>query len=186
MGWFTRCPGEIRRLDGDDWPVLLRHVRRLPAEMTYDRFARDMSDEDLVHWAKATAYTEVLGIVDGGELRASVEIGYRGDRAECAITVEPGLRRYGVGRRLFRLACDRARAQGARSMAMLTKSRGFVDLRAMAARPGWSVSRCYARSIIIPSAEPEHPLWLIRDLSRPAGLWGWLSRLWPARTAEQD
>ncbi|MEL6336200.1 MAG: GNAT family N-acetyltransferase [Pseudomonadota bacterium] len=187
MSFLFGCPGDVRLLHAQEWPKLLGHVRRLSAEAIYDRFHDDMSDDDLVQWARSTIYNDVFGLFVEGELRATIEVGYRGDRAECALTAEDGMRRYGAGRRLFGEACAHARDQGARTMAMLTVSRSNRDMRLMAARKGWTVSRSYARSIILPHAEPQNPLWLLRDLRWRTGPFAILGRLFAGRpAAEQD
>ncbi|MEL6264894.1 MAG: GNAT family N-acetyltransferase [Pseudomonadota bacterium] len=184
LSLFSRkVEGSFRLLEEGEWVTLLRHIRRLPDDQVYARFLSDMTDEALVRWAKASQFNDVIGWFVEGHLRGTVEVGYRGERAECGVTVEDEFRATRVGRQLFHKACAQARSQGATSMAMLTECQGERDTRTIASHPGWEISRCYARSIILPHAEPEHPLWLIRDLSHRPSL---LRRLMPGEAAIQD
>lgn len=156
---------------------MLAHVNRLTADQIYDRFMTDMTDDCLARWARGTAYSDVIGWFQEGILRATVEIGYRGERAECAVTCEDAYRDRHIGRQLFSRACRRARSQGATAMAMLTVCHGQTDALRMLDHPGWMVSRCYSRSIILPHAGPETPLWMVRKLGSSEGLLsGLLSR----------
>ncbi|MEM6488731.1 MAG: GNAT family N-acetyltransferase [Pseudomonadota bacterium] len=181
-----RVSGTVRPLAEDDWVDLLRHARRLSGEDLYTRFNIDPSDDDLVHWARVSRLNDVFGWYVDDVMRASVEVGFRGERAECAVTVEEAFRHTGIGRRLFDHACEHARAQGASAMCMLTVCHGNGDIDRMLGRPGWSVSRSYARSIILPNREPENPLWLIRDLTAAPSLRARLARLVPGLPAAQD
>ncbi|MEM7526541.1 MAG: GNAT family N-acetyltransferase [Pseudomonadota bacterium] len=164
FGLFTK--GSYRLLGPDEWDLLLRHARRLDERAIRSRFGSDMSDEALVRWARTSSFNDVIGWFHKGELRGSIEVGYRGQRAECAITVEDEYRSQRVGRQLFDRACRMAKRKGATEMAMLARRRAQRDIRLVAQRPGWSFNACYSRSIILPNREPEHPLWLIRDLRR--------------------
>ena len=166
FGWLFTKKGSFRLLTETEWDILLRHVRRLDERAIVSRFGSDMSDEALVRWARTTSYNDVIGWFVDGELRGSVEIGYRGERAECAITVEPEYQNRFIGRQLFDRACRLAKKKGAAEMAMLARRRQERDIRLISQRPGWSFNACYSRSIILPNPEPEHPLWLIRDLRR--------------------
>ncbi|MEM6677571.1 MAG: GNAT family N-acetyltransferase [Pseudomonadota bacterium] len=165
MFGFLSMMGSYRLLREGEWDQLLRHARRLDAPSIRARFGNDMSDKELVRWARTSEHNDVIGWFYDGQLCASVETGYRGERAECAITVEEQFRSEHIGRRLFDRACRLARRKGAKEMAMLARLRQERDIRLMAQRPGWSFNACYTRSIILPNPEPDHPLWLIRDLS---------------------
>ncbi|MEO1725136.1 MAG: GNAT family N-acetyltransferase [Pseudomonadota bacterium] len=166
FGWFLSKKGSFRVLAEGEWDLLLRHARRLDDRAIISRFGSDMSDAELVRWARTTSFNDVIGWFVRGELRGSVEIGYRGERAECGITVEPEYQNRRIGRQLFDRACRLAKGKGAKEMVMLARRRQERDIRLISQRPGWSFSACYCRSIILPNPEPEHPLWLIRDLSR--------------------
>ncbi|MEM7498775.1 MAG: GNAT family N-acetyltransferase [Pseudomonadota bacterium] len=165
FGLFS-SKGTFRLLDESEWDILLRHVRRLEDRAISQRFGSEMSDAALVRWARISCYNDVIGWFVDGELRGSVEIGYRGERAECALTVEPEYQNRFIGRALFERACKLAKKKGAKEMAMLARRRAERDIRLISQRPGWSFNACYSRSIILPNPEPEHPLWLIRDLRR--------------------
>ncbi|MEO0822405.1 MAG: GNAT family N-acetyltransferase [Pseudomonadota bacterium] len=151
-------------LERGEWPMLLRHVRRLSDTCIQTRFHSAMDDPDLVHWARTSELNDVIGWVVDGELRATVEIGYRGTRAECALTVEAPYRSTRIGRRLFTKACKHAARQGAEVMAMVARRGSERSLRRMHGRAGWTTTLSYARSIILPNAGPEQPLWMLRNL----------------------
>lgn len=162
--------GRFELLAPGDWPLVLKHIQRLDRFELQDRFHTDMDDASLRRWAKFTQHNDMIVWWVGDEIRGSVEIGYRGTRAECAIAIESEHTSAKVARALLRAACDQASKQGATLLTIVT-SRGNRDLIEIAAREGWTTSLSYARSIILPGAEPGMPLWLICDLTgyRPEG-----------------
>ncbi|MEM9783736.1 MAG: GNAT family N-acetyltransferase [Pseudomonadota bacterium] len=170
--------GDYRLLDSES-EALLDHVRRLSGDQLYSRFMVDMDDAALVRWVRGTAFNDVIGWFHEGTLRATIEIGYRGQRAECGVTCEEPFRERRIGRQLFKRACDRARQQGATTMAMLSVCNGQRAVETMLDHPDWMVSRCYSRSIILPHAEPPNPLWLVRPLDQVTGF---LDRILPSRS----
>ena len=156
--------GRFELLAPGDWPLLLKHIRRLDRFELQERFHVDMDENSLRRWAKFTQHNDVLVWWVDDEIRGSVEIGYRGTRAECALALENGFATPKIARELLRAACDQAKKQGATLMATVT-SRGNRDLIEIAAREGWTTSLSYARSIILPGGEPSAPKWLLCDLN---------------------
>lgn len=163
-----RAPrGRFHRLRPEDWPLLYHHALRLDTWEIAERFHAALDSAALERWARATRHNDVIVWRVDGEIRGSVEIGYSGYRAECAVSVEGRYLSSRAVRHLIRLACRRARSQGARVMAMVT-ARGNRDLIEMACDEGWATSLGHSRSILLPAGEPAMPLWLLRDLTEEA------------------
>jgi len=116
--------GAIRKLFATDMPLFRDHLLRLDADSRRNRFIGGVSDAFIERYA-ARCFARgavVFGYIVDGELRGAAELhpGDEGDAetAEAAFSVEPGLRRRGVGRELFAHLIRCARAYGVRHLRM--------------------------------------------------------------------
>ncbi|GGC51250.1 GNAT family N-acetyltransferase [Chelatococcus reniformis] len=116
--------GAIRKLFATDLPLFRDHLLRLDADSRRNRFIGGVSDEFIARYA-ARCFSRgavVFGYIVDGEVRGAAELHPtdEGDSAtaEAAFSVEPGLRRQGVGRELFAHLIRCARAYGVRHLRM--------------------------------------------------------------------
>jgi len=107
----------IRKLSSADLPALKAHHARLDGDDRYLRFGHHLSDTALERYLDGIDWADciLMGHIDGGRLRAVVEIVPLSDgwerTAELALTVEKPWRGQGLGTELCRralvLACNR-------------------------------------------------------------------------------
>jgi GNAT superfamily N-acetyltransferase len=118
----SRRPGTIRKLFATDLPLFRDHLVRLDMETRHNRFVTAVNDVFLTQYAERCFATDavVFGYMEDGLVRGAAELhpldGDDDSSAEAAFSVEPQLRRHGIGTALFRRLITRARNRGVRRL----------------------------------------------------------------------
>jgi GNAT superfamily N-acetyltransferase len=114
----SRRPGTIRKLFATDLPLFRDHLVRLDAETRHNRFVTAVNDLFLIQYAERCFATGaiVFAYMEDGVVRGAAEL-HPLDAdddlsAEAAFSVEPNLRRRGIGTALFRRLITAARNRG--------------------------------------------------------------------------
>ena len=114
----SRRPGTIRKLFATDLPLFRDHLLRLDMETRHNRFATAVNDLFLTQYAERCFANGaiVFAYIEDGVVRGAAEL-HPLDAdddlsAEAAFSVEPYLRRRGIGTALFRRLITAARNRG--------------------------------------------------------------------------
>jgi GNAT superfamily N-acetyltransferase len=112
----SRRPGTIRKLFATDLPLFRDHLLRLDMETRHNRFVTAVNDLFLTRYAERCFATGaiVFAYMEDGLVRGAAELHPLDDdlSAEAAFSVEPNLRRRGIGTALFRRLITAARNRG--------------------------------------------------------------------------
>lgn len=141
---MTTPPITLRRLRRSEMSLLEAHLLRLDAECRRLRFGQAVRDEFLLAYARRAPApgTVIEGAFVDGVLRGVAELRPLGKgtrTAEAAISVEPALRRRGIGRRLMERLTLRARNHGIRDIVLICLPEN-VAMRRLATRLGGTVN----------------------------------------------
>lgn len=137
----SRAAGTVRVLTATEMPLLRDHLLRLDAASRRDRFNGVVDDDFLIKYAKGCIDDGVIviGYIEGGEVHAAAElhepIRSPDEKPEIAFSVEPHLRRQGVGSALFKALLAEARKAGYRILRVTTGAQNDA-MRALARKFG--------------------------------------------------
>jgi GNAT superfamily N-acetyltransferase len=113
-----RLSGKVRVLKRSEMPLLRDHLLRLDAASRRNRFNGVVNEQFLIKYAAGCddEGVIVIGYIENGEVRAAAEL-HEPQRSsdktpEIAFSVEPHLRRQGVGSVLFKALIAEARRNG--------------------------------------------------------------------------
>ena len=114
----SRRPGTIRKLFATDLPLFRDHLLRLDMETRHNRFVTAVNDLFLTQYAERCFANGaiVFAYIEDGVVRGAAELHSLASdddlSAEAAFSVEPHLRRRGIGTTLFRRLITAARNRG--------------------------------------------------------------------------
>ena len=137
----SRPTGTVRVLKPDEMPLLRHHLQRLDAASRRDRFNGVVDGDFLIKYAAGCIDDGVIviGYIEDGELHAAAELHAPtrspDEKPEIAFSVEPHLRRQGVGSALFKALLGEARKAGYRKLRVTTGAQNDA-MRALARKFG--------------------------------------------------
>lgn len=133
--------GVIRVVLAHEMPLLTEHLLRLDRNSRHDRFNGYVDDSFIDRYVARSVSdgTIILGYFVDGMVRGAAELHQPdltpGSMPEIAFSVEPELRRLGVGSKLFKRLIDAARSMGYEKLRITTG--GYNDaMRALALKFG--------------------------------------------------
>lgn len=144
--------GTVRTLSQqEELPLLRDHLLRLDHQSRHDRFHGFMDDNFIERYAAKCASdgTLIVAYLEDGMVRGAAELHPPGtspdQQPEIAFSVEPALRRQGVGSILFRKLIEEARAKGYGILRITTGSQNDA-MRALANKFGAHLTFRYGES----------------------------------------
>jgi GNAT superfamily N-acetyltransferase len=134
--------GYVRTLSqNEELPLLRDHLLRLDPDSRHDRFNGFLDDSFIEHYAAKCAAdgTIIVAYMENGMVRGAAEL-HPAEQSEdglpeIAFSVEPCLRRRGVGSLLFERVISEARWKGYRRLRVTTGAQNHA-MRALAAKFG--------------------------------------------------
>ena len=147
---------------------LREHFRRLSEIDRRHRFDPGIEAEELrVLFNRKRPVHDAIGWFQDGVVRGAVEIYYQDDRAKVGLTLEEEWRGIGIGTELVRHAMQRARSQGAKSLAMPfnRSNKSMTEIAAMLSSSG---SFGHWRKAEPTEANSSVRAWIDFDLEDPA------------------
>lgn len=184
----SRPTGAVRVLKASEMPLLHEHLLRLDAASRRDRF-NGIVDDDFLNKYAAGCVDEgviVIGYIEDGEVHAAAEL-HEPTRSpdempEIAFSVEPHLRRLGVGSALFKALLGEARGAGYRRLRVTTGAQNDA-MRALARKFGTKLKFSHGElsgtlnlSKVKVAAVPLTPFEISRDIAR--GVYDFNRALW--------
>jgi GNAT superfamily N-acetyltransferase len=137
----SRPTGAVRVLRASEMPLLRDHLLRLDAASRRDRFNGVVDDAFLIKYAGGCVDDGVIviGYIEDGEVHAAAEL-HEPQRSpdvmpEIAFSVEPHLRRQGVGSVLFKALLAEAKRHGYKKLRVTTGAQNDA-MRALARKFG--------------------------------------------------
>ena len=133
--------GYVRTLSqNEELPLLRDHLLRLDSESRRDRFNGFMDDSFIERYAAKCACdgTIIVAYMEHGMVRGAAELhppGNADELPEVAFSVEPCVRRRGVGSVLFQRLISEARWKGYRTLRITTGAQNHA-MRALAGKFG--------------------------------------------------
>lgn len=132
--------GYVRTLSQhEELPLLRDHLLRLDSESRRDRFNGFLDDSFIEHYAEKCANdgTVIVAYMENGMVRGAAELHppEQDELPEVAFSVEPCVRRRGVGSVLFKRVISEARWRGYRRLRVTTGAQNRA-MRALASKFG--------------------------------------------------
>jgi GNAT superfamily N-acetyltransferase len=182
--------GAVRVLRASEMPLLRDHLLRLDAASRRDRFNGVVDDDFLIKYAAGCADEGVIviGYIEDGEVHAAAEL-HKAERSpddmpEIAFSVEPHLRRKGVGSALFKALLSEGRKAGYRKLRVTTGAQNDA-MRALARKFGAKLKFSHGElsgsldlAKVKLDAAPLSPFEISRDIAR--GVYDLNRALWSA------
>lgn len=172
--------GRVQRLEASDERLFRDHLMRLDPEGRRDRFNGVTGDAFVERYAREcfAGGASVFGVMMGADVVGTTEVhwGPPGAPADVAFSVEPRLRRKGLGTALFQAVIREAERRDA-SLLKITCSAGNVAMRALARKFGatFTVDHGEAEGLIRLDDVVAPPLaW-----QGPTGDWSLSPTAWP-------
>jgi len=186
----SRPTGTVHVLKPGEMPLLRDHLLRLDPASRRDRFNGVVDDAFLIKYAAGCADDGVivLGYIEDGELHAAAELHEPtrspDEKPEIAFSVEPRLRRQGVGSALFKALLTEARRAGYRKLRVTTGAQNDA-MRALARKFGTKLKFSHGElsgNLDVAAAKvdspPLNPFEVGRDIAR--GVYDLNRALWSA------
>jgi len=185
-----RPAGAVRVLKSSEMPLLRDHLLRLDPASRRDRFNGIVDEDFLIKYAAGCSDdgVVVIGYIENGKLHAAAELHEPtrtpDETPEIAFSVEPHLRRQGIGSLLFKALLGEARRAGYRKLRVTTGAQNDA-MRALARKFGTKLKFSHGElsgSLDLKTAKvdspPLNPFEVSRDIAR--GVYDLNRALWSA------